>query len=98
MHNLGRTSDIRRGMIYMYKLFIKTCGMKEGHDNCWELFSDINEDCQKLKDIAKAFFEDKENVCNIRRVFDPDSVTVEIFRLNDTTGAWDTIFLSREYV
>lgn len=81
----------------MYKLEIDREHWTE-YAECQTVYMEISEDVDSLRAMAKAFFEDEKNTSAIRMVFRPDCMTIKISQLNESTGEWDKIFFSTEFI
>ena len=81
----------------MYKLEINREHWTEYEDS-QNVYMEMGENVDTLRAMAKAFFEDEQNISAIRMVFRPDCMTIRITQLNETTGEWDTIFYSTEFI
>ena len=62
------------------------------------VYMEIGENVDTLRAMAKAFFEDERNISAIRMVFRPDYMTISISQLNDSSGNWDVVFYSTEFI
>lgn len=82
----------------MYKLEIFVHHKDDGMMTDTNIYMELNEDVNVLRNMAKAYMEDKATISAINSLFKPDYLIIELSELNTKNAFWETIFHSAEFI